>query len=95
MSRPDELHMHDPDDKEIHRKEGVDPYPVPKDAKMADRPEDDEATSTPDNAFERGLEHEDGEYIDAVDKMKKTLKDDGSVDAWRKGQTQNQGAPRR
>lgn len=95
MSRPDKLHMHDPDDKEIHRKEGVDPYPVPKDAKMADRPEDDEATSTPNNSFERRMEHEDGEYIGAVDKMKKTLKDEGDVDAWRKGQTQNQGAPRR
>lgn len=95
MNGPNKLHMHDPSDKEIHREEGVDPYPVPKDAKMADRPEDDEATSATDNSFERGLGQEDGEYIDAVDKMKKTLKEEGGVDAWRKGQTQNQGAPRR
>ncbi len=48
-------------------------------------------TSTPDNSFERGLEHEDGEYLDAVDTMKKTLKEDGDLEDWRKGRTQ--GAP--
>lgn len=94
MSRQTDLHMHDPADKDIHRKEGVDPYPVPKKAERADKPADDAQTSTPDNSYERGLEHEDGEYIDAVDKMKKTLKDDGDLDAWRKGQTQNKDTPR-
>jgi hypothetical protein len=91
MPRSSEPHMHDPGDKEIHRKEGVDPYPVPNEAEEATRAADDEKTSTPDNSFERGEEHEDGEYLDAVDKMKKTLKDEGDLEDWRKGRTQ--GAP--
>jgi hypothetical protein len=91
MNRTPNPHMHDPADKEIHRKEGVDPYPVPRQAETAARPADDETTSTPDNSFERGEEHTDGDYLDAVDKMKKTLKEEGDLEDWRKGRTQ--GAP--
>ncbi len=93
MNRTPNPHMNDPLDKDIHRKEGVDPYPVPEKAETGSRAGNDEATSTPDNSFERGEEHEDGAYLDAVDKMKKTLKDDGDLEDWRKGRTQ--GAPRK
>lgn len=92
MPRQNEPHMHDPADKEIHRKEGVDPYPVPAKSKVVGKPADDEATSTPDNNFERAREDEDGEHIDAVDRMRKTLSEEGATDAWKEGRTQ--GAPR-
>lgn len=93
MNRTPNPKMNDPADKDIHSRKGVAPYPAPKNAEEAGRPQDDEETSTPDNSFERGGEHEDGEYVDAVDAMKKTLKDDGAVEDWRKGRTQ--GAPRK
>jgi hypothetical protein len=81
--------MHDVTDKEIHRKEGVDPYPVPRRAEKVRNPQDDEATSTPDNNFERAREDEDGEHLDAVDRMRKTLAEEGVKDAWKEGRTQN------
>ena len=91
MPRPSEPSMHDAADKDIHSKRGGDPYPAPNKAEAAEHSPSDEMTSTPDNSFERGLEHEDGEYLDAVDTMNKTLKDDGDLEDWRKGRTQ--GAP--
>lgn len=91
MPRPSEPEMRDVTDKELHRKEGVDPYPVPRKAEKAQQPKDDEATSTPENAHERGLEDEEGQYTDAVGKMQKTLRDEGDLEDWRKGRTQ--GAP--
>lgn len=88
MTRQNEPKMHDPADKEIHSKEGVEPYPVPNKSKVVGTPVDDEATSTPENNFERAGEDEDGEHLDAVDKMRKTLIEDGDVEAWKKGRTQ-------
>lgn len=84
-------HMNDPQDKDIHRRAGVDPYPVPAKPEQASHAANDEATSTPENYRERGQEREDGQYLDAVDRMKKTLKDGGDLEAWRDGRTQ--GAP--
>jgi hypothetical protein len=96
MTRPNDLHMNDPSDKEIHRKEGVDPYPVPKDAEMAGRPQTDRDSTKSDTGLQRGGEEdENGEYVDSVDRMKKELNEEGGVEAWRKGETQNTGAPRR
>lgn len=89
MPRQSEPDMHDPADRDIHSKKGVDPYPAPNKAEAANRSPPDEETSTPDNSFERGRDHGDGDYLDAVDKMKKTLKDEGDLEEWRKGRTQN------
>jgi hypothetical protein len=80
--------MNDPADKELHDPKGAPPYPVAERAEKASQSGDDEQTSTPDNSFERGLD-KDGNYRDAVDEMKKTLKDEGTRDAWKKGRTQN------
>jgi hypothetical protein len=93
MPRQSEPDMHDATDKEIHRKEGVDPYPVPNKSKVVGKPQDDEATSTPDNNFERAATDEDGHHLDAVDKMTKTLTEEGAKEAWREGRTQ--GAPKK
>jgi hypothetical protein len=81
--------MDDPTDRDIHDPKGVAPYPATSRTENVTRPEDDELTSTPDNSFERGLV-KDGEYRDAVDEMAKTLKDEGSREAWKKGRTQNE-----
>jgi hypothetical protein len=81
--------MNNPGDKDIHTPAGADPYPVPKKTERAPNPEDDAQTSTPGNSFERGGVKQDGEYRDAVDEMNKTLKDEGSTEAWKKGRTQN------
>lgn len=89
MPRPDEPHMHDVTDKDIHRKEGVDPYPLPKTARSADQPQDDEQTSTSENNFERAQVDAEGEYLDAADKMRKTIKEDGAQKAWKDGRTQS------
>jgi len=91
MPRDSEPKMVDPADKEIHRSEGVEPYPVPNKSKVVGRPVDDEATSTPDNNHERAKTDEDGEHLDAVDKMRKTLTEERSKEAWKRGETQ--GAP--
>jgi len=97
MSKSRELEMHDPSDKDIHRPEGVDPYPEPKKVEMADRPGSTDGTSPADNSSLQsgGEEDSDGDYVNSVDKMKKELTDEGGVEAWRKGQTQNSDAPRR
>jgi hypothetical protein len=88
MPRKGEPDMHDPQDRELRTQEGVKPYPVPNNSKVVGNPVPDEATSTPDNNFERAGEDEDGEHIDAVDKMRKTLKEDGDTKAWKDGKTQ-------
>ena len=93
MPRDKELDMHDPKDRELHSEEGVKPYPTPSKSKVVGTPVPDESTSTPDNNFERADEDEDGEHLDAVDKMRKTLKEDGVKEAWKDGRTQ--GAPRK
>jgi hypothetical protein len=80
--------MNDGADKDIYTSDSATASPVPKSAEVATNPADDEKTSTPGNSFERGLD-KDGNYRDAVDEMKKTLKDEGSYDAWKKGHTQN------
>jgi hypothetical protein len=80
--------MNDPADKEIHTAKGAAPYPPPERTQTAPNPADDEKTSTPDNSFERGFE-KDGDYRDAVDEMAKTLKGEGSYEAWKRGRTQN------
>lgn len=89
MPTQDKPDMDDPADKELHTKEGAAPYPAPSKTKVVGKPQDDEATSTPDNNFERAKRDEDGEHLDAVDKMHKTLVEDGDVDAWKKGKTQD------
>jgi hypothetical protein len=88
MPRKGEPDMHDPQDRELRTQEGVKPYPVPNKSNVVGNPVPDEATSTPDNNFERAGEDEDGEHIDAVDKMRKTLKEDGDTKAWKDGKTQ-------
>lgn len=87
--------MHDAEDRDIHSITGTKPYPKPSKSKVVGKPVPDEATSTPDNNFERAQEQEDedGEHLDAVDKMRKTLKEDGDKEAWQDGKTQ--GAPRK
>lgn len=93
MPITDKPHMHDQADKELHTEEGVAPYPVPSKTNVVGKPQDDEATSTPDNNHERAETDEDGEHLDAVDKMRKTLTEEGSKEAWKKGETQ--GSPGR
>lgn len=92
MPRDKELDMHDPKDLELHSEEGVKPYPVPSKSKVVGTPVPDEATSPPDNNFERAEKDRDGEHLDAADRMRKTLKEDGVKEAWEDGTTQ--GAPR-
>lgn len=90
MPRDKEPHMHDPDDKELHRPEGVEPYPVPNKAKVVGKPlPDDKTTSTDANNSERARKDAEGEHLDAVDKMRRTLSKDGDTRAWKEGRTQN------
>ena len=90
MPRQSEPHMHDPSDKEIHRKEGVDPYPVPNSAEVVGSDQgdlEDPREAGADTTHDRG-KAVDGKYTDATDARKKVLKDDGDYEAWRHGQTQ-------
>lgn len=89
MPRDNEPKMVDPADKDIHSRKGVEPYPVPNKSKIVGNAADDEATSTPDNNNERARKDEDGEHLDAVDKMRKTLTEEGVKEAWKDGRTQN------
>lgn len=91
MPRQSEPDMHDPKDRDIHSESAVKPYPTPNKTKVVGNPIPDESTSTPDNNFERAGQDEDGEHVDAVDKMRKTLMEDGDKEAWKDGRTQ--GAP--
>ncbi len=95
MTRPNDLHMHDPQDKEIHSKEGVDPYPVPKEAKKVGRAEgdlEDPAKDDDDAPHDRGKARG-GNYTTGTDAMKKKLKAEGEIEDWQAGRTQ--GAPRK
>ena len=90
MSRPDEPAMRDPADKEVHRKEGVDPYPVPKRTETVDRTKadtDDPADTTPDAPHDRGRAP-DGGYTTGVDAMKNQLDREDVRDDWKYGRTQ-------
>jgi hypothetical protein len=86
--------MRDPTDRELHRPEGRDPYPMPrKGARKVEEAEDDladPADTDPDAPHDRGV-MEDGEYLSARDQMDIEIGRD--KDAWRKGRTQN--PPRR
>ena len=96
MPRQREPAMHDPDDKDIHRKEGVDPYPVPKRAETARHDEgdlEDPAATTPDAPHDRG-KATDGEYTTGVEAMKAKLKREGEIEEWRRAQTQGKPATR-
>lgn len=74
---PREPDMHDPTDKELHRKEGVEPYPVPNKAKVEGKPQSDEPAG---KDYERGRD-KDGQYEGGVDRMRNKLKNDGDKDA--------------
>lgn len=72
MNRPSGPTMKDPGDRELHRREGVDPYPVPRQAEQARRDAGDiDPTEAPD-----------------TDAMKRKLKRDGDLDDWKQGRTQ-------
>ena len=91
MNRPNEPHMHDPADKELHRKEGVDPYPVPERAAKAGQPDSDVEDPA---EIDRRAPHDrgqarDGGYTTGVDAMKKKLKNEGETEEWKDGRTQN------
>lgn len=95
MTRANDLHMHDPQDKEIHSKEGVDPYPVPREAEKVGRAEgdlEDPAKDDADAPHDRGKARA-GEYTTGTDAMKKKLKSEGEIEDWQAGRTQ--GAPPR
>jgi hypothetical protein len=90
MPRQSEPNMRDVTDKEIHRKEGVDPYPVPKRAEHASQPEGDTvdpANVDPDAPHDRGTAPGGG-YTTGVDAMKNKLDEEGVRDAWKHGRTQ-------
>lgn len=90
MPRQSEPNMRDVTDKEIHRKEGVDPYPVPKRTETVDRTKadtEDPALTEAADTHDRGKAL-DGDYMDATDARKQKLKDDGDYDAWKHGRTQ-------
>jgi hypothetical protein len=82
--------MHDPADKELHKREGKGPYPPPQHgARKAAKPEDDLADpgeENPDQPHDRGIVRE-GEYLSGRDQMDLELGED--KEAWRKGKTQN------
>lgn len=93
MNRPDQPHMHDPSDKELHTKQGVDPYPVPKDAEKVGRAEgdlEDPAKDDADAPHDRGKARAGG-YTTGTDAMKNKLKAEGEMEDWKEGRTQ--GAP--
>lgn len=100
MNRPPETRrsepaMRDAADRELHRKEGVDPYPVPRRAEQATRDEgdlQDPAKADRRAPHDRGTTA-DGDYASGVDAMKQKLKDEGVKGAWKDGRTQ--GAPRK
>ena len=96
MNKPSEPHMHDPADKDMHRKEGDHPYPTPTRAAKAEQPEsdvDDPGESDRDAPHDRG-QARDGGYTTGVDAMKKKLKAEGEMEDWKDGRTQNAPAKR-
>ena len=91
MNRPNEPAMHDVTDKEIHRREGVDPYPVPNTSKLAGKAQgdlEDPSKVDRDAPHDRG-QARDGVYTTGVDSMKKKLKNEGEMGDWKKGRTQD------
>ena len=89
MPRQSEPDMRDKTDEEVHRKEGVDPYPIPKRTETVERT----AADTEDPALTDADTHDrgtavDGHYTDATDARKEALKDGGDYDAWKHGRTQ-------
>jgi hypothetical protein len=95
MPRQSEPAMHDVTDKELHRKEGVDPYPVPKRAEQATRDEGDlqDPATTEDAPHDRGTAPAGG-YTTGVDAMKNELKREGEMEGWKRGKTQGKPAPK-
>jgi hypothetical protein len=93
--RPSEPSMNDPADREIHRREGRDPYPEPKrGAKDARLPEDDlkdPGDADDDMPHDRGVMRGD-EHVGAREDMIDEIGKD--KEAWKKGRTQN-APPRR
>jgi hypothetical protein len=93
IKRQSEPGMRDPADKELHKREGRDPYPTPrKGARDVENAEDDltdPAEVDPDAPHDRGVT-EDGEYLSARDQMDVEIGKD--KEAWRKGRTQNSSA---
>jgi hypothetical protein len=90
MPRKSEPEMHDGGDSEVHRTEGVEPYPAPKRAKDAERPGDD--TADPARAdtkapHDRGTAPGGG-YTTGTDAMKNKLDKEGVRDTWKHGRTQ-------
>jgi hypothetical protein len=97
MPRPSEPSMRDPADKDIHRKEGIDPYPVPRKTEEASQPEADTADparTDPDAPHDRGTAPSGG-YTTGVDAMKNKLKEEGEIEDWKEGRTQGAPTPKR
>lgn len=90
MPRQSEPGMRDPADKEIHTREGRDPYPSPrKGAEKAGRSEDDtkdpgdvDASAPHDRGTEKG-----GEWHSGIEDAEEQVKDEKK--AWKEGLTQN------
>jgi len=83
--------MKDPADKELHRRQGVDPHPVPNTSELAGNAQgdlEDPGTVDCDAPHDRGKAR-DGGYTTGVDAMKKKLKNEGEMDDWKKGRTQD------
>lgn len=93
MPRQSQPDMEDVTDADIHSREGVDPYPLPKKTRQGAQPQPDEATSTQANNHERGEVDADGNYVDAADAMRVSVADEGERAAWKKGQTQGKPKP--
>ena len=88
-TRPSEPSMNDPADREIHRREGRDPYPEPRrGAKDARQPENDldDPAEEGKGPHDRGAMHGD-EHVGAREDMIDEVGDDKK--AWKKGRTQN------
>ncbi|MBC7794041.1 MAG: hypothetical protein H7Z43_10060 [Clostridia bacterium] len=68
---------------------GAPPFATP--GKVADAPkQDDEKNLNAENtSHERGKEKKDGAYRYALDETKKTLKEEGSLGAWKKARRKN------
>ena len=92
MDRQAEPGMRDPDDKDIHKPEGRDPYPdSPKGVRTVGQPSDDTvdpATRDPQAPHDRGSV-QDGEWRSGTEDAEAQLADEGEKKAWKKGLTQN------
>lgn len=90
MPRQSEPDMRDVTDKEVHRKEGVDPYPIPKRTETVERTEadtQDPALADRDAPHDRGTAPGGG-YTTGTDAMKNQLDREGVRDDWKHGRTQ-------